>query len=30
LVKKQYTCKELIEKVVTEGQQVIENRLAEF
>ena len=28
LVKKQYTCKELIEKVVTEGQQVIENRLA--
>ena len=30
LVKKQYTCKELIEKVVTQGQQVIENRLAEF
>jgi len=30
LGKKQYTCKELIEKVVTEGQQVIENRLAEF
>ena len=30
LVKKQSTCKELIEKVVTEGQQVIENRLAEF
>ena len=30
LVKKQYTCKVLIEKVVTEGQQVIENRLAEF
>lgn len=30
LVKKQYTCKELIEKVVTEGQQVIENRSAEF
>lgn len=30
LVKKQYTCKELIEKVATEGQQVIENRLAEF
>ena len=30
LVKKQDTCKELIEKVVTEGQQVIENRLAEF
>ena len=30
LVKKQYTCKELIEKVVTEGQQVIENRLVEF
>lgn len=30
LIKKQYTCKELIEKVVTEGQQVIENRLAEF
>lgn len=30
LVKKQYTCKELIEKVVTEGQQAIENRLAEF
>ena len=30
LVKKKYTCKELIEKVVTEGQQVIENRLAEF
>ena len=30
LVKKQYTCKDLIEKVVTEGQQVIENRLAEF
>lgn len=30
LVKKQYTCKELIEKVVTEGQQVIENRLTEF
>ena len=30
LVKKQYTCEELIEKVVTEGQQVIENRLAEF
>ena len=30
LLKKQYTCKELIEKVVTEGQQVIENRLAEF
>ena len=30
LVKKQYPCKELIEKVVTEGQQVIENRLAEF
>ena len=30
LVKKQYTCKELIEKVVTEGQQVIEYRLAEF
>lgn len=30
LVKKQYTCKELIKKVVTEGQQVIENRLAEF
>ena len=30
LVKKQYTCKELVEKVVTEGQQVIENRLAEF
>lgn len=30
LVKKQYTCKELIEKVVTEGQQVTENRLAEF
>lgn len=30
LVKRQYTCKELIEKVVTEGQQVIENRLAEF
>ena len=30
LVKKQYTCKEFIEKVVTEGQQVIENRLAEF
>lgn len=30
LVKKQYTCKELIEKIVTEGQQLIENRMAEF
>ena len=30
LVKKPYTCKELIEKVVTQGQQVRENRLAEF
>lgn len=26
LVKKQYTCKELIEKVVTEGQQVIDRK----